>query len=217
MPIMSGRPGGRSPQSRAPQRLVDQRTLEFADISLSSLSDGTSFSMMAESVSWTLWRNPDDRSDPANLADLDDATRRSHDEVPPWPRPSWLIEEVERMRYPRLMEAVRTTWNRDETELTTLDRLLVEHANYILRNQFREELGIGIQDWDSPALATERTVRHGVELIIDGAPVTGAMIETDPFVYAVGAKLSNGGTLTAVVPREHLPCITLEFATQEQI
>ena len=25
-------------------------------------------------------------------------------EVPPWPRPPWLIEQAERMRYPRLWE-----------------------------------------------------------------------------------------------------------------
>src|SRR5690606_12749222 len=115
--------------------LVEQRTLELADTGLSSQSDGTSFSMMTVAESSTLWRNPDDRSDPINLADLDDATRRALDEVPPWPRPSWLIEEVERMRYPRLMEAVRTTWQREETEYTTRDRLIVDHANHILMNQ----------------------------------------------------------------------------------
>jgi hypothetical protein len=195
---------------------IEQRTLELADIGLVSQSDGTSFSMVTAVESSTLWRNPDDRSDPVNLAELDDATRRALDEVPPWPRPSWLIEEVERMRYPRLMEAVRTTWHRDEWEFTKLESLLVHHANHILMNQFREELGLGIQDWDSPALTSARVVRHGVELVVDGSAVTGAMIDTDPFVYAVGAKLSNGGTLTAVVPREHLRYITLEFAAREQ-
>lgn len=197
--------------------LIDQRTLDPADISFSSQSDGTSFSMMTVAESSTLWRNPDDRSDPVNLAELDDDTRRALDDVPPWPRPSWLVEEVERMRYPRLMEAVRTTWLREDTEHTTLERLLVDHVNHILMNQFREALGLGIRDWDSPALTTERMVRDGIELRIDGTAVAGAMIDTDPFVYAVGTKLRNGGTLTAVVPREHLPYITLEFSTREQV
>ncbi|MGB3376721.1 MAG: hypothetical protein WBA87_16465 [Microbacterium sp.] len=196
--------------------LVGQRSLELTDVSLSTGSDGAGFYTMTSAVSSILWRNPDDRSDPVNFAELDDATRRALDEVPPWPRPSWLIEEVERMRYPHLMDAVRTTWHRDESEVTTLDRLLVDHANHILMNQFRELLGLGIQDWDSPALTSERVVRHGVQLVVDGDAVTGAMIDTDPFVYAIGAKLENGGTLTAVVPREHLPYITLKFATQEQ-
>jgi len=194
---------------------IPQPALELADIGLTTGADGAGFHTMTAAVSLTLWRNPDDRSDPVNLAELDDATRRALDEIPPWPRPSWLIEEVERMRYPRLMETVRTTWQREETHHTRLEGLLVHHANHILMNQFREQLGLGIRDWDSPALTSERVVRQGVELIVDGTAVTGAMIDTDPFVYAVGAKLSNGGMLTAVVPREHLPCITLEFATRE--
>src|SRR5690606_14655905 len=42
--------------------LVEQRTLEVADIGLSSQSDGTFFSMMTAAESSTLWRNPDDRA-----------------------------------------------------------------------------------------------------------------------------------------------------------
>tara|TARA_R110002020_G_scaffold152794_9_gene331523 strand:+ start:147239 stop:147388 length:150 start_codon:yes stop_codon:yes gene_type:complete len=46
--------------------------------------------------------------------------------------------------------------------------------------------------------------------------VSGVDIATDPFVYAVGAKLASGGSVTAVVDRENLPFITLEFATRNQ-
>ncbi|MBD7957908.1 hypothetical protein H9651_09690 [Microbacterium sp. Sa4CUA7] len=41
--------------------------------------------------------------------------------------------------------------------------------------------------------------------------MTGAQIDTDPFVYALGARLPSGGILSAVIPREHLPYVTLEF------
>ncbi|MEV4686083.1 hypothetical protein [Microbacterium sp. LWH3-1.2] len=163
------------------------------------------------SISATLWRNPVDKSDPVNLAVLDDSTRRSIDETPPWPRPAWLIEHVERMRYPMLWEAVQTSWQRKDSEHTTLAARLVHHANHILMNQFREELGLGLHDGDSPALTSVRVVRGGVDVLIDGALFSGAEIDTDPFVYAVGARLPSGGTLTAVVPREHLRYVTLEF------
>ncbi|MEI3848238.1 MULTISPECIES: hypothetical protein [unclassified Microbacterium] len=89
---------------------------------------------MTVSMSATLWRNPVNKSDPVNLADLDEATRRALDEVPPWPRPAWLVESVERMRYPMLWEAAQTTWHREETERSTLDSLLVQHTNHILMN-----------------------------------------------------------------------------------
>ncbi|WP_234058073.1 MULTISPECIES: hypothetical protein [Microbacterium] len=189
-----------------------QRAVGDTDIGVSSGTDGRGMNMMTASVSATLWRNPDDKSDPINLADLDEQTRRSIEQVPPWPRPAWLIESVERMRYPSLWEAVQTTWHRDASERTTLAYLLVHHANHILMNHFREQLGLSLHDWESPALTTERAVRHGAGVVVDGTTVTGAEIDTDPFVYAIGAELPGGGTLTVVISREHLQYLDLRFA-----
>jgi len=39
----------------------------------------------------------------------------------------------------------------------------------------------------------------------------GAEIDTDPFVYCVGAELPTGAILTAVLPRDDLAYIRLEF------
>lgn len=191
--------------------LATQPSVEFAHFGVSTTGGGRGIDAMTVSMSATLWRNPADKSDPVNLADLDEDTRRAIDEVPPWSRPAWLVESVERMRYPMLWEAVQTTWHREETEYSTLAALLVQHTNHVLMNQFRDQLGLGVHDWSSPALTSERVVRHGVNVSIDGAVVSGSEIDTDPFVYAVGAKLPSGGTLTAVVPRDHLPYLTLAF------
>ncbi|MFB8388375.1 hypothetical protein ACFC3F_14650 [Microbacterium sp. NPDC055910] len=191
-----------------------QPAVGHADIGVGTGTDAAGLQTMTASVTSTLWRNPDDKDDPVNLADLDDATRRSIDEVPPWPRPRWLIEQVERMRYRTLWEAVQTTWYREASEFTTLGYLLVQHANHILMNQFREEHAVGLHDWGSPALTSERVIRRGVDVVIDGEIVVGAEIDTDPFVYAIGAELANGGVFTAVIPREDLPYLDLAFATR---
>jgi hypothetical protein len=193
---------------------TQQPALEITDTGIASVTNGADYSAMTTSVSARLWRNPEDRSDPVNLAEIDEKTRRSIDEVPPWPRPAWLLELVELMRYPILWEAVHTTWHRDETEYTTLEYLLVHHANHILMNQFRGELQLIQDDWDSPSLTSERSVRHGVPVVVDGMTLQGAEIDTDPFVYAIGSKLSGGGTLTAVISREYLPYIDLSFASR---
>ena len=124
--------------------LVPQPSVEFVDFGVSTTGSASGIDAMTVSMSATLWRNPVNKSDPVNLADLDEATRRALDEVPPWPRPAWLVESVERMRYPMLWEAVQTTWHREETERSTLDSLLVQHTNHILMNQFREQLGLGL-------------------------------------------------------------------------
>jgi hypothetical protein len=119
--------------------------------------------------------------------------------------------------YGRLWEVVQTSWHRDESEYTTLAYLLVQHANHILMNQFHEQLGLGPHDWESPALTSERVIRHGVDVVIDGRTVTGAEIDTNPFVYAIGADLPSGGTFTAVIPREHLQYINLKFTRRQGV
>ncbi|WP_159498420.1 hypothetical protein [Microbacterium sp. 18062] len=191
---------------------VPQPALEDDGPSTTVTRAGYDVSMMSVSVNYTLWRNPADRSDPANLADLDEATRRSLDEVPPWPRPAWLIGGVERMRYPTLWEAVRTTWYREESPLSSLQNVLIEHTNHILMNRFREELGRGLHEWDSPALTSPRSIRRDAQIVVDGRSVAGLAIDTSPFVYALGASLPTGGVLTVVVSRDDLPYVDLSFA-----
>lgn len=69
---------------------------------------GSGRSQLAVSFSYTLWRNPDAHADPVNLKHLGPEEQAAIETVPPWPRPVWLIEYVEMMRYPQLWEAVRT-------------------------------------------------------------------------------------------------------------
>ncbi|MGV8858279.1 hypothetical protein [Rhodoglobus sp.] len=191
-----------------------QSSVDETDVSVSSASDSEGYSSMSASISATLWRNPDDKSDPANLAELDDSARRAIEEVPP--RPAWLIERVEMMRYPSLWEVAQTHWHREESEWSAVEFLLNQHANYILMNQFREELGLSAHDGEAPTHLPERRATRPIDVTIDGEMMPGVEIDTDPFVYAVGAKLASGGTLTAVVAREYLPFVTLEFTTRNQ-
>ena len=194
--------------------LVPQPSLE--DVNLESIASGTNASgltSMAVSISYTLWRNPDDRSDPVNLADLDDEMRRSLEVVPPWPRPAWLVEQVERMHYPLIWEAVRTSWARDPAERFAPARVLLDHVNHVLTNRFRAELGLGEVGADrfAPRLR-EQAVNPRAHLRADGVELPAVEIDTDPYVYAIGAQLPSGAVLTAVLPRDDLPHLRVEFA-----
>ena len=123
--------------------LVPQPTIEdTGGPAITEVTTGAERAQLAVSFSYTLWRNPHDRADPVNLKNLTPHEQAAVETIPPWPRPAWLIEYVERMRYPSLWEAVRTCWTRDGSECTTLSRQLVDHTNYILTNQFREESGV---------------------------------------------------------------------------
>ena len=196
---------------------VPQPTLE--DTNAPAFEEGTGTegrSHLAVSLSYTLWPNPDDHADPVNLRDLEQHEQRAIDDVPPWPRPSWLIEYVEMMRYPQLWEAVRTSWNRDAAEHTTLTQQLVDHTNYILMNQFREELGlvpgpIG----DGPWRVGPSSVNTAVMLDIDGRAVPAVEIDTDPFVCAIGAQIRDDVVTTVVIAREYLPYVRVALRPQD--
>lgn len=164
------------------------------------------------SLGYTVWHNPDDHDDPVNLAELDDRTRAALDEVPPWPRPDWLIQAVDKMRYPRLSEAVRTTWRRDPAPGDLVDEI-VHHSNHILMNRFREELGLPIGSTEETGWQVKPTaVNTAASVMVDGTRMPSVEIDTDPFVFAIGVRIADDLVVTAVIPREFLPMLDLALA-----
>ncbi|PZE91934.1 hypothetical protein [Curtobacterium sp. MCBD17_008] len=200
--------------------LVAQRHLEDSG-SLgvqTSESDGV---LVGATVSrqYTLWRNPDDRDDPVNLAVLDDERRRSLEEVPPWPRPDWLVATVERLRYPMLWEAVQTHWSAPGRTRPTAAETLVQHVQNVLVNQYRDEHALpdltAEHTW--PTLVDERSVQSGHPVLVDGAERPGLLLDTDPFVLGLAAELDDGRLLTAVLPRDELSLLTVAFDSAVQL
>lgn len=193
--------------------LAPQPSLEDPDmVGIQYGQDSRGYSEMSASVTYTLWRNPADRSDPINLAELDEQTRRSIEDVPPWPRPAWLVEGVERMRYLQLWEAVRTTWHRDASERSSPARVLAEHMNHVLVNRYRREWPGGIAWGRNAGDVRNRPANREVTAWVDGVEVQGVEIDTDPIAYGVGAYLGQGGVVTAVLPRDELDYIRIAFA-----
>ena len=191
---------------------IPQPSLEERGVATTwSSSNGGEKILDTVAISYTLWRNPHDRKDPANLADLSDSQRQALDSVPVRPLPDWMMEQRELMHYPMLWEAVMTTRVLD-AEWLTPESALVGHVNYILRNMFREQRVVGGFPGELDSPVTERNIEP-VTLPIDGVGVPATRIDTDPHVYAVGADLGDR-ILTAVVARDYLPQVTLAFATR---
>lgn len=166
------------------------------------------------SRSYTLWRTPQDPNDPLNLRELDETTRRSLEKVPAWPRPAWLVQRVERMRYPMLWEAVQTHWSAPSAAVRPAADRLVEHVQYVLNNQFRVEHALPPmvgQPWAE--LVSVHGVEHGYPVIVDNVERLGFLLDTDPFVVGIGAILDDGRVLTAAIPRAELPLLQIEFVS----
>lgn len=117
------------------------------------------------------------------------------------------------MRYPSLWEAVRTTYFSDQSARQSAETALIEHLNYIVRDVFREERMRGEFPGNLFDEATEKHIQHGVAISVDGHTVPGMQIDTDPHVLGVPADLGDR-ILTAVLSREYLPAVRLEFVTR---
>ncbi|PZE65667.1 hypothetical protein [Curtobacterium sp. MCBD17_021] len=193
--------------------LVAQRHLEDSG-SLGVQTSESDGMLVRATVSrqYTLWRNPDDRDDPVNLAVLDDERRRSLEEVPPWPRPDWLVATVERLRYPMLWEAVQTHRTAPDPTRPTSAETLVQHVQYVLVNQYRDEHALPeLTEHPWPTLVDERSVQSGHPVLVDGVERPGLLLDTDPFVLGIAAELDDERLVTAVFPRDELPLLTVAF------
>lgn len=169
---------------------------------------------MTASISYTLWRHPDDPANPGNLADLDELTRTALEQEPAWPRPQWMLEGINRMRYRALPDAVRTAWSRDRSR-QDVRSAVVGHVNHILVNEFGGAYPSSpLNRPGSHPLVDERCAKSGHAILVDGIETDGVRIDTDPDVVGFGADLGAEGLLTAVVPRDDLPLIEIAFATR---
>lgn len=165
-------------------------------------------------LTYAVFRNPANRSDPANFAELDDPIREALEQRPPWPLPAWYLRQLDLQRYPMLWEAIRTSWYRDAAA-PSIDEVLVDHTNYILMNQFRVERGLvgSIGSLPPAPDVTAISVQRDATLRVDGIDRQAVRIDTDPHVFAIGATV--GDTLvTIVVDRDELPHLTLEVVTR---
>lgn len=172
--------------------------------------------MLSASFSYTWWRFPDDRSDPRNELELDEKTRRSIEEEPVWGRPTWLVEQAQLLRYPILWEATRTTWHASpDDSRASLARELVDHANHVLINRFRTELGIPSGPPVGEAWKTTVTAVSDASATVDGAGRPAVQIDTDPFVFAIGFRVDEHTVCTTVVPGDAFESINLALMTYQ--
>lgn len=197
---------------------VAQPHLDSPLVGINAGSNRNGLHSMAVTLTYVLLRNPDDPGAPENLAELDDETEYSLEMLPSSPRPPWAVEMAERMRHLQLWEAVKTSWHHDVApEIAGVDVILRAHVDHVLRNRFSEVIGWTGRFLDPvpPADVTPAAVQHRVPFQLDGVEREGIKIDTDPFVFGIGAQLDRHTAVTAVVPRDVLDLVVLEFATQE--
>jgi hypothetical protein len=207
---------------------IAQPALEVLGVGTQGHSaNGAPMELDSVSVSYTVWRYPEEHADPRNLAELSESEWAALNTPPVRPLPEWMLKARDRMQYPSLWEAVLTTRNPgrigvpesrvgDAGAATSTSpsaaTVLVHHVNHVLMNAFRDERVVGGFPGELDAPVNERHVENA-DVTVDGAPVAGLRIDTDPHVYAVGVDLGNR-VLTAVVARDYLEFVEMSFCTR---
>lgn len=196
--------------------LVPQLSLEDTDtLGITDGHDALGLAEMSVDVTYTLWRNPDDRSDPVNLAELNDETRAAVERTTPWPRPRWLVEHIQRMRYPQLWDAVRTTWTRDVTRVTVTDAL-ADHLDEVLTNRY-PELAASRRGFErSMSRSAVALSSVGTTIRVSGMEQRAVEFDVHPTLYAVGVQLGPGTAATVVLPRHAVPYVEVSLVARSQ-
>ncbi|KAA9131110.1 hypothetical protein [Microbacterium caowuchunii] len=111
-----------------------------------------------------------------------------------------------------LLDGVRTTWHLNRSERNGLVPVLLAHVAEVLIGHLSDAaLDGGSGDPPAPYAVSARAVRRNVPVLVGGREENGVEIDTDPFIYALGAELANGSLLTAVLPRDELPRLRIAF------
>ncbi|AZZ53072.1 hypothetical protein [Rathayibacter festucae] len=193
--------------------LTPQPSLEEWVSSASARDRGGEILFDEASIGYTFWRNPNDHDDPANLEELGGEPRPSLDVSPTHPVPEWMAEIAARIPYPQLWDAVRTSVAEEHSPWQSIEFALLEHVNRILRSRAHAERAGGSGGEEPLGPAMDLGIEHDVPLLLDGRPVPGIRIDTDPHVLGIGAHLGDR-FLTAVVDRDRLPLLDFTFVTR---
>lgn len=81
-------------------------------------------------------------------------------------------------------------------------------------NQFREELGLAPGPTEDGPWKLRPSAVNAAAVEIDGEAVPALEIDTDPFVYAIGARIRPHVVTTVVIARDLLPYTRLALHTR---
>jgi hypothetical protein len=168
--------------------------------------------VVAVSMSYTFYRYPAQPGDARNFVGLTPQQRAAIARADSSSLPEWIRDQIRRLRYPTLFEAVRTSLPIPAERAHPLEARLEAHVTEFLRALFPgQPLAERLRTVRGAPLS-EYDVRRGVPVRVDGESRRGYRVDIAPHVIAVGAYLEDR-YLTAIIPSDFHASITPAFAT----
>lgn len=163
------------------------------------------------SLSYTYFRVPARPADPSNFVELTADQERAIVAAEGSKLPPWLKDQISRMRYPVLFEAVRTSLPIPSERAHPIESRLAAHMSDALHALRPQLATVESSHHGSPLQVRDDDIRRGVPVLVDGEPVRSYRVDGHPEVIAIGMDLRSC-FVTAVVPRGMLPGLDLSFA-----
>lgn len=161
-------------------------------------------------LSYSFLRLPQRPDDPVNFIELTAEQRQAIERASASTLPGWLKEQIARMRYPTLFDAVRTSVPIPAERAHPIEARLAAHMLDTLQATRPRTATTESAQYGFPPLFHDDDVIRGMPVRVDGETVRSYRVETHPDIVGVGIH-HNDAYVTAVVPKGVLPAIDLAF------
>jgi len=167
------------------------------------------------SLSYTYFRHPISRHHPANFVELTPEQDVAIERAEASSLPQWMIDQITRIRYPTLWDAVRTAKVVSGDAKNALEQRLAAHANEFLRTRDPHHVPVRIPRVATAGRLSSADLLETTCVIVDRQPYHGRVLDAGPHMAAFGARVDRR-YLTVVYDTRIAPRLHLEFTTRPQ-
>ena len=180
----------------------------LAELTATTMTAGAR--VVGASLSYSYFRNPLNRNHPSNFVPLTPEQTRAIERAESSALPQWMIEQVVRIRYPTLWDAVRTAKVGPAEPKNSLELRLAAHANDVLRAQDPHHVPVKVPTATTTGRLSRGDLLESTCVIVDREPQRARLLQAGPHLTAIGARI-DGRYLTVVYDRRTAPALKVEF------
>jgi len=166
------------------------------------------------SLSYTYYRHPIYPEHPSNFVPLSPEQDRAIARAESSMLPQWMIEQITRIRYPTLWDAVRTVKAKPGDPKNALEIRLAAHANDVLRTSNPHHVPVRAPRSTTNGRISQADLLETTSLTVNGQSHLGRLLDAGPHMLALGARIDSL-YLTVVYDTRIAPRVSVEFITRQ--
>ncbi|MCM6762694.1 hypothetical protein NB037_09730 [Rathayibacter sp. ZW T2_19] len=183
----------------------------LAELAATTRTDGAR--TVGVSLSYTYFRHPISRNNPVNFVELTPEQNLAIERAEASTLPQWMIEQITRIRYPTLWDAVRTSRVVPGDAKNALELRLAAHVNEFLNTRDPHHVPVRAPRVAAAGRLSSADLLETTCVIVDRQPYHGRVLDAGPHLAAFGARVDRR-YLTVVYDTRIAPRLHPEFTTR---